>query len=332
MRYRDIQNFITKLSLRRLINLLLLRSSYLLSKLLRQPVHWGMPMSLSIEPTTSCNLRCPECPSGLRSFTRPTGHISIELYQHILEELAPQLLILILYFQGEPFIHPQFFELIKQAADKKLYTISSTNGHFLSDEYARKTVESGLDRLIISLDGLSQETYSAYRKEGRLQEVLAGIRRLVKWKAKLRSHTPHLVLQFLVVKPNEHEIPQLKRLYRELGVDELQIKTAQIYEYENGHPLIPTDLRYSRYQPDEQGKWKLKKPLRNRCLRLWQGAVITWDGRVLPCCFDKDAQHLMGQMPLHSFRQIWKNAAYAAFRKQLVQNRKQIDICRNCTE
>ncbi len=332
MQHRDILHFIGKLSLRKLLNLVQLRSSYLLSTLLQRPIHWGMPMSLSIEPTTSCNLRCPECPSGLRSFTRPTGHIQLELYDYILEQLAPKLLVLILYFQGEPFIHPRFFEMIQRAAAKKLYTITSTNGHFLSEENARKTVESGLDRLIVSLDGLSQETYSAYRKEGKLQEVLAGIQRLVKWKTKLKSHTPHIVLQFLVVRPNEHEIPALKQLARELRVDELQIKTAQIYEYENGHPLIPRNLRYSRYKPDGQGKWKLKKALRNRCLRLWQGAVITWDGRVLPCCFDKDAQYKMGQMPLHSFRQIWKNEAYASFRKQLIQNRNQIEICRNCTE
>ncbi len=256
----------------------------------------------------------------------------MDLYKHILDELSPNLITLLLYFQGEPYIHPQFMEMVRLASAKKIYTMTSTNGHFLSEERARQTVTSGLDRLIISLDGLTQETYSAYRREGRLEEVLQGIRRLVKWKKKLQSRKPHLVLQFLVVRPNEHEIPEVKKLAKELGVDELQFKTAQIYEYEDGHPLIPVNLRYARYKPLGNGRWALKKKIKNRCLRLWQGAVITWDGRVLPCCFDKDARYEMGRIPHTAFRQIWKGEAYKAFRRQLVSNRKEIAICKNCTE
>ncbi len=329
---QDAFNLLGKLRPRRLWNVFLIYASYYLSVLSGRALHWGMPMSLSVEPTTACNLRCSECPSGLRSFTRPTGNISLDLYQHLLDEVAPHLLFLTLYFQGEPYIHPRFTEMVRLAARRGLYTISSTNAHFLTDENARATVLSGLDRLIVSLDGLTQETYEAYRREGRLEEVLAGIRRLVAWKKKLKSPRPHIVLQFLVVRPNEHEIPALKKLARELGVDALQLKTAQIYEYENGHPLIPSDLRYSRYKPIGNGRWALKKAVKNRCFRMWRGAVLSWDGRVLPCCFDKDAQHELGQMPLLSFRQIWKGEKYLAFRQNLLRGRSEVEICRNCTE
>ena len=325
-------NLLSKLTPRRLWNALLVYGSYYLSVWTGRAMHRGMPLSLSVEPTTACNLRCPECPSGLRSFTRPTGHIALELYEHVLEQLAPDLIFLTLYFQGEPYIHPRFLEMVRLAANKGLYTISSTNAHFLTEENARATVESGLDRLIVSLDGLSQETYESYRREGNLEEVLSGLRRLLKWKKRLKSRKPHVVLQFLVVRPNEHEIPAVHKLARELGVDELQLKTAQIYEYENGHPLIPADLRYSRYKPAGNGRWVLKKPIKNRCLRMWQGAVLTWDGRVLPCCFDKDARHQLGQIPLRSFREIWKGENYDAFRQKLLRAREEIGICGNCTE
>ncbi len=325
-------NLLSKLTLRRLWNACLIYSSYYLSARTGRAMHRGMPLSLSVEPTTACNLRCPECPSGLRSFTRPTGNIALDLYEHVLAQLAPDLIFLTLYFQGEPYIHPHFLEMVRLAASKGLYTISSTNAHFLTEENARATVESGLDRLVVSLDGLSQETYESYRREGNLEEVLSGLRRLLKWKKRLKSHKPHVVLQFLVLRPNEHEIPALRKLARELGVDELQLKTAQIYEYENGHPLIPTNLRYSRYKPAGNGRWVLKKNIKNRCLRMWQGAVLTWDGRVLPCCFDKDARHQLGQIPLRSFREIWKGENYDAFRQKLLRAREGIDICRNCTE
>ncbi|HNL40463.1 MAG TPA: radical SAM protein, partial [Saprospiraceae bacterium] len=170
-----------RLTPRRLWNLAAVLSSYALTRLLRRPVQWGLPVTISIEPTTACNLRCPECPSGLRAFTRPTGNLRADFFRHTMAELHRDLMVLIFYFQGEPFIHPQFLDMVRHARALGLYTITSTNGHFFDDETARKTVESGLDRLIISLDGATQETYEQYRIGGRLETVLAGARRLVHW-------------------------------------------------------------------------------------------------------------------------------------------------------
>ena len=93
--------------------------SYLLARIVKKPLHWGLPASISIEPTTSCNLRCPECPSGLRSFTRPTGMLEFDLYKKIIDELSDTLGYLLLYFQGEPYLHPQFLQLVKYAVQKK---------------------------------------------------------------------------------------------------------------------------------------------------------------------------------------------------------------------
>src|SRR5690606_27471880 len=102
-----------------------------------------------------------------------------------------------------------------------------TNAHFLSDEIAKRTVESGFDRLIISIDGTTQETYSAYRKGGNWEKVIGGTKRVLYWKKALESKTPHVVFQFLVVRPNEHEIESVQNLAKELGVEEVGLKTAQ---------------------------------------------------------------------------------------------------------
>ncbi|WP_332911056.1 SPASM domain-containing protein [Algoriphagus boritolerans] len=104
------------------------------------------------------------------------------------------------------------------------------------------------------------------------------------------------MLQFLVTGQNEHQLPALKSWAKAMEVDELQLKTTQIYDFENGSDLIPKDLGYSRYLPLGNGKWKLKKQLENKCWRMWEGAVVTWDGKVVPCCFDKDANHVMGEL------------------------------------
>lgn len=292
----------------------------------------AMPMSLSLEPTTACNLGCPECPSGLKMFSRPTGNLRSELNRKIIDELSPYLIYLNFYFQGEPFIHPTFLELVKYAKSKKIYTATSSNAHFFTEEKAKQTVESGLDRLIISIDGSTQESYEKYRIHGDLEKVIEGTKRIVAWKKKLKSKTPHLIFQFLVVKHNEHQIPEIEKMAKELGVNEVRYKSAQVYNYENGNPLIPDNEKYARYKKLPGGKYVLKNKMDNKCWRMWTSSVITWDGKVVPCCFDKDAVHRLGDLSQQSFKEIWNSGEYVSFRKAVSTSRKDIDICSNCSE
>ena len=329
---RDQLRLLAKLRPRRLWNAAQVWASYQLTRLLRRPIQWGLPIAISIEPTTACNLRCPECPSGLRAFTRDTGHLKTDFFRKVVDELAPQLCYLTFYFQGEPYINPDFLDMVRYAADKGIYTATSTNGHFLNEANARRTIESGLDRLIISIDGTTQETYEAYRKKGKLAHVIQGTKNIIKWKKALKSSTPHVIFQFLVVAPNEHEIPEVYRLAKELGVDEVRLKTAQIYDFEQGNPLIPKQNKYSRYALQADGTYRIKNQLLNHCWKLWHACVITWDGLVVPCCFDKDAQHRLGDLRQAPFREVWQSEAYGAFRQKLLQGRDKIDICTNCTE
>jgi len=329
---KDTLNFLSKLTLAKLINLTKLVSSFYLTKWKKQPMQWGTPMTLSMEPTTACNLRCPECPSGLRSFSRPTGNLKADFFRNTIDQIADKLIYLIFYFQGEPYINPDFLKMVAYAHERGLYTITSTNGHFLTDANCQETINSGLDRIIISLDGTTQETYESYRKEGSLEKVLEGTRNLMKWKKKMKSSTPHVVLQFLVVRPNEHQIPELYKLAEELGIKDVKLKTAQIYDYEQGNPLIPTQEKYSRYAEQADGSYAVKNDLLDHCWKLWHACVITWDGLVVPCCFDKDATHRLGNLKQRDFLDIWQGTPYQTFRSRLLQGRDQIDICTNCTE
>jgi radical SAM protein with 4Fe4S-binding SPASM domain len=330
--WRDHWQFLRKLTLRKITNGLLVFFSFYIARLTKSTKHPGLPVSMSIEPTTACNLGCPECPSGLKSFTRPTGNVKEPDFKRWLDELSPTLTYLNFYFQGEPFIHPQLLELVRYASQKKVYTSTSTNAHFLSDSTAKKTVESGLDRLIISIDGTTQEVYEQYRIHGQLSKVIEGTKRMVHWKKELKSSTPHLIFQFLVVKPNEHQMDEVRLLAKQLGVDEVRFKTAQVYDYENGHALLPEDEKYSRYKKTSGNKYVLKNKMDNHCWRMWTGSVITWEGKVVPCCFDKDAAHSMGSLNEHRFREIWNSPSYQNFRRSLFHSRKEIDICSNCSE
>ena len=162
--------------------------------------------------------------------------------------------------------------------------------------------------------------------------VLEGARNLVKAKKEMQASTPHIIFQFLVVRPNEHQISDLYELADEIGIDEVKLKTAQIYDYKNGNPLIPTQERYSRYRKTDSGEYKIKNALLNHCWKLWHACVITWDGLVVPCCFDKDAAHRLGNLQKEKFVDIWQSESYHNFRSQLIKGRDQIDICQNCTE
>lgn len=330
--FRDNIRIVKHLTAIRVWNLIQLRLSFMLSRLFKKSFTWGTPFSVSLEPTTACNLACPECPSGLKSFSRPTGKMDLEVHKNLLKQLGKSLFYINYYFQGEPFLHPRFLDLIREAKKNRIYTATSTNAHFIDEKKAEEIVQSGLDRLIISIDGMTQFTYEQYRVNGSLEKVIAGTKAMVAAKRKHKSTTPHLIFQFLVVKPNEHEVEAVYTLAEELGVDEVRLKTAQVYDYEHGNPLIPSTEKYARYVKKSDGTFRLKAITGNHCWRMWSSCVFTWDAKVVPCCFDKDATITLGTVGEQNFKQIWKSPKYINFRNQILSGRNQIEICKNCSE
>jgi radical SAM protein with 4Fe4S-binding SPASM domain len=123
----------------------------------------------------------------------------------------------------------------------------------------------------------------------------------------------------------------MKSLAKQLNADKLVLKTAQLYDFENGHPLMPENTNYNRYKLLENGTFARKGKMPNRCFRLWSGSVITATGAVVPCCFDKDAMHAFGNINSGSFQAIYHNSNATEFRNSILSNRKQYAMCRNCT-
>ncbi|MCK4662945.1 MAG: SPASM domain-containing protein [Bacteroidales bacterium] len=330
--FYDNCSFVSKLSIKKIINYKKLILSFYLSRIFKKSIHWGYPASISIEPTTSCNLECPQCLSGTKGFTRKQGNIDYELYKKIINELKSHLIYHSLYFQGEPLLHPHFFDLVKYTNSNNIYTATSTNGHFFSDSNCEKIINSGLNRIIISIDGTTQETYEKYRIKGKLNKVIEGTKKLVLLKNKIKSKTPFVIVQFLVFKHNQHQITEAKQLAKKIGVNKIIFKTAQIYDCKKSNKLIPTNNKYSRYFIDDKGNYVIKSKLKKNCWRMWHSAVVTWDGIIVPCCFDKDAKYSFGNVSISYFYNIWKNNKYDIFRNKIFKSRNKIDICTNCTE
>jgi len=328
----DAFNMLRKLTFRKMLNILLVQLSFHLSTLMKKPVVWGKPWFISIEPASICNLACPQCPTGKGDITRQKPFMDPGKYRELLDELSPTTALLSLYFQGEPLMHRDFTSFVKAAADKKIYTQTASNGQLLTENACRGIVDAGLDRIIISLDGADQESYQAYRRGGDIEKVKNGIRTLERVRRERGSGKPFIVVQFLVFKHNRHQLMDVKKLAGQLGADKVWIKTAQMEYPDSADEWIPEDPHLSRYAMGASGEWALKGKLRNRCRRLWQTAVITSDGMILPCCFDKRAAYTMGSAVDQGIGGTWKNKSYQDFRKGILINRKETAICVNCTE
>lgn len=327
--YRRI---LSTLSFRRIGNILKLKASFWISALLGKNIHRGKPLSVSIEPVNYCNLHCQECPVGSGKLTRKPGRMDIKNFKIMLEKLPRETLYLTLYFQGEPYLNTLIFEMIKQAKKQKLFVSTSTNGHFLDPENTEKTVVSGIDEVIISLDASTPESYLKYRIGGDFNKLIQGIQNLVDARNSLKSATPLISLQFIVFSHNQNDLKHAVSLSKKLKADILEFKSAQHYDFEDGNPFMTSLDKYSRYRKTKDGKYIIKNALRNRCYRMWSSCVITWDGNIIPCCYDKDAQYSYGNLLYNDFSTIWNGEKSNAFRKKILTARKDQEICRNCTE
>jgi radical SAM protein with 4Fe4S-binding SPASM domain len=333
---RNIRYFLiltSYLTFSRIGNLIQLLFSYTISFFGIQRNTTIQPFFLSVEIANFCNLHCPECPVGIRRISKSEKKLfDFELFKNIINELESKLLSVILYFQGEPFLNNQLIDFIQYAHKSNLFTSTSTNGQFITKDNAKILVMSGLDKIIISLDGTLQETYQKYRVGGSLEKTVDGIREIAYWKNKLKSATPWIEIQFLVLKTNEHQLKEMRQLAKNLKVDCLTFKTAQLYDFVNGNELMTSKTRYSRYKKNKEGAFSVKGRQPNRCWRLWSGAVVNANGEVLPCCFDKASEYSFGNVNEQSFSACWHSKKATDFREKILQNRKQFEICRNCTE
>lgn len=305
-------------------NLLKIYNSFIVSSLFKIPIVWGNPSVLGIELTNNCNLRCPHCPSGSGALSRPAGFMSEDLIEKIVNEFAGTITSSLFYFQGESMMHPNFFSMLEKAIP--LHPVISTNGHFLDDESCKLLANLKCKKIVVSMDGITDASYNKYREGGNLTSVKEGLIRL-NGELKKRGRNGILEIQILVSSANEAEMNLIAAFAKQHGIN-LRFKSMQLYS--NDIEVMPGISRYRRYYSDN-GKLVRKGRLSNRCIRLWINPVITWDGMIVPCCFDKNADYSMGNLNSQSFTEIWNGENYRTFRNKILHNRAGIEICRNCT-
>lgn len=314
----------------RCVNALRCYTAYVLS--LFGSVHiTHRPLFVSVEPSAICQLRCPECPVGRRqkadrSTDRTQPFMPPEVFRRVLEQAAPWAHTMQFYFQGEPLLHKDLPQMIQEAHETGLYTIVSTNAQAMTEALAEHLAQAGLDRIIVSMDGLTDETYHAYRIGGSLERC----RQALQWLRAAKRKTGNrmtIELQCLRLRTNEKEWGAFTRAYKRLGADRLVFKTAQLYDYAQGHPLMPSQPRYSRYIQGVDGLYHRRR-LHRGCLRVWSGVVVTTNGDVLPCCYDKTQAHAFGNIMDSPLHELFCNEKAMTFRRAAL--REEPVICKEC--
>jgi MoaA/NifB/PqqE/SkfB family radical SAM enzyme len=286
----------------------------------RRRVHVrSFPYLLIIDPCNYCNLRCPLCPTGINQLGRPQAMLSFEHFRQYFDPLAPHLFETYLHNWGESLLNKQVFRMIDHAQRSDVGTNLSSNFYRVSSDDMDKLLDCGLEYLVISLDGTSQETYGQYRIGGNYDQVLENMCELIRRRNLRKQKTPMIEWQFIVMKQNEHQVEEAEKLSRKIGVDLIRfIPVGMPFEFWNRKEIAdqwyPTGMQ-GRVESthEEQQYGQAEKP--GPCFYLYRSMVINPDGGVSPCCVvykqNRDFAKLDGVIDV---RALWNNEKYVSAR------------------
>lgn len=290
----------------------------------------GLPVHITIEPLNICDQKCPVCETGINKLRRPQGKMALENYQKIIQMIKSHCNTLLFYFMGEPFLHPQSYEMIRYAKDQGIPFISTcTNGNFVD---AEKLVASGIDEVHFQIGGMTQKTHETYRIGGDLEKALKNLRETLAERNRVKGKL-RVVLGFIVMKHNEHEVEAAKRFAEEIGVDILHVINPRVLNWEQGKVYLPKDKRFWDYDYSlfERGVLRPKLVANNRCNWIYYSTNIYWNGNVVPCCRDPTGKHVMGNVFEQDLAEIWNNDHFRKFRKAIRTDQMSLTICRQCS-
>ncbi len=300
-------------------------SKYFPNFLLKYPRLIIMPQIANIEPTNICNLRCPLCAN--KNMKRKKGYMTLSQFKYIIDEIN-SLKEIVLGITGEPLLNKDIFRMVKYASDKGINVRIQTNALTLDQFEVDEILNSGLHSLNISFDGAQKKTYETYRVGSDFDRVLKSVTKLAHTKRQRKLKYPTTVLQFLVMKHNEHEIPKIKELAKKIKTDYLLLKSTALWV-----TLTKNDKKKLAK------KWLPKKYLRydnnlnikgspQVCPFLFDNFLILWNGDISLCCLDFEGKFVLGNIFKEPFKKIFRNKKYTQIRR-LILNKK-LEFCNDC--
>ena len=299
----------------------------------RRLTPWCMPLHMQFELTNFCNLRCPVCPTGSGAMRRAHRAMDVDVFARVMDEIGPFLLTASLWAWGEPLLHPRLLDILRVARRHEVITLLSTNGQNLDQARIIDTlIEEPPEYLIVALDGLTDETNSAYRVGAKLAPILRGVERLAEIKQALGRKHPVLNMRFIVMKHNQHEISSLDEFAARHGFELLSIRNLFFLELTSDgrtiERLAPGSRKGSLRGDETRSSGPLDKFI---CMHPFWFPTLLADGSVVLCEHDYDARFAIGRMEEGvSFRDLWFSPQAAAHRRTLRDRRMEVSFCRKC--
>ncbi|MDO8527724.1 MAG: radical SAM protein [Deltaproteobacteria bacterium] len=284
------------------------------------------PVRMVIDAGNICQLKCPLCPTGLERPTRQKSLLKFEDFKKIIDEAGSYLCEVDLYNWGEPFLNPDIFKMIGYAKKMGIKVTISSNLNLIKEGWIEEMIQLKLDHLTVSLDGTSAKSYEKYRIGGNFNTVLSNLKKIVALKRQYKSKYPKITWQFLIMKHNEHEMEEAKRLSKEIGVDELHLRPVRCdmgmellmndaEKIESAKAWLPTQDKHSRYNYKTKAK---KNPL-SKCLFQTTTMVVNANGSVSPCCGVYDEKWDLGNALKDGVFNVWNNPKYQQARKAVLE-------------
>lgn len=305
--------------------------NYLLTNfnMLRRPDYVGSyPTTIIIDPNNVCNLSCKLCITGQGKSKRLPKLLAFSDFKKIIDQLGEWAINLDLYNWGEPFLNKDLFKMITCAKRWNLKVAISTNLNHFSPQMAQELIKSGLDRLILSLHGATEETTQRYMVGNDFNKVIENLKLLIQTKRKLKSQKPEIIWRYVVSRYNEREVDKAQKLSQKLGVDfeilPLKINVGsdpqEVKQGWRSNPSwLPKDKKYRYIQQTD-------------CFWPWEIVSVNPDGTIQPCCVFSNPKFDFGNILETPFGEIWNGEKYRNARKVIKEKIKtdKATVCGLC--
>ena len=294
---------------------------------------FGYPSIVQIEPTNYCDLKCPLCPTASKKMIRKPHNMSFHLFKNIIDDIGEYLLMIILWGWGEPFLNKEIFKMIRYAVDKDIIVASSTHGNIFTPQTIGDLITSGIDVIYFAVDGATEKVYQRYRRGGSLKKVVKSINLLNTVKIRRGLDKPKIILRFIIMKHNEHQVEDIKKLAKDIGVDYLSLKSVNpsLNGVDQTASYIPLQKKYRRYEYVNDECYIKRFKGRFHCHRPFIRGTILCDGTVVGCDYDFNKSLPLGKVgEEHTFKQVWKGDKFREFRHRFLINMDEMSYCKTC--
>ena len=290
----------------------------------------SFPPNVTIDITNRCNLRCPLCATGKGETGRPSKVMPLADFEKIIDQISEKSFQVFLYCWGEPLLVKNIADYVRVAKKAGLAVILSSNFSLpISHDRIESLILAGVDRIIVSMDGITAESYSKYRLGGNFDLVKENVRRFAHAKAKLKTKSPKLIWQFLAFNFNEDQIPIARKLYTQWGFDDFEVEK----------PNLPFGIN----DPSLAEKWfaknsalrlfdtfDIKDNTGRNCFWPWRLAVIQSDGALSPCCYVSNLKHDSGNVIAQGFSTAWNSPDMQKIR-MAIRGKGEMEPCFSCS-